>query len=60
MCKMFYNDITGCVIYHFHIVLRMSQTVQLSLESALSQRDYNRGGNLQYDAYQNRGLGYYK
>ena len=27
----------------FHIVVRMCQTYQLSLESALSQRDYNRG-----------------
>ena len=42
-------------IDRFHIVVRMRQTVQVSLESALPQRDYNRGGNLQYAAYQNRG-----
>ena len=30
-------------IDHFHIVVRMRQTVQVSLESALSQRDNNRG-----------------
>ena len=35
----------------FHIVVPMRQTVPVSLESALSQRDYNRGGNLQYAAY---------
>ena len=35
-----------------NIVVRMRQTVQISFKSALSQRDYNRGGSLQYDAYQ--------
>ena len=37
----------------------MCQTVQVSLELALSQRDQNRGGNLQYAAYQNRGQNRY-
>ena len=33
-----------CIIDWFHIAVRMRQTGQISLESALSQRDYNRGG----------------
>ena len=41
-------------IDHFHIVVRMRQTGQVSHESVLSQWDYNQGGNLQYAAYQNR------
>ena len=45
------------LIDHFHIVVGMHQTVQVSRESTLSQRDYNRGGNLLYAAYQKKGPG---
>ena len=55
-----FNDFQSCRKNHKgnRLVSHSSahaQTVQVSLESALFQRDYNREDSLQYAAYQNKG-----